>query len=93
MTVSTSIKLPDALKKRIQRLAEASGRSAHGIMLSALEREVEREERLYTFVQEAIQSDADIDAGANVYRAEDVHAWMKRLAKGDSAKKPAPWRK
>ena len=93
MTVSTSIKLPDALKKRIQHLAKASGRSAHGVMLDALEREVAREERLHAFVQEAIQSDAEIDAGASVYRAEDVHAWMKRLAKGDSTPKPSPWRK
>ncbi len=93
MTVSTSIKLPDALKKRIQHLAKASGRSAHGVMLDALEREVAREERLHAFVQEAIQSDAEIDAGASVYRAEDVHAWMKRLATGDSTPKPSPWRK
>lgn len=92
MVVSTSIKLPDSLKKRIQHLAYISGRSAHGVMLDALEREVTREEILSAFIAEALESDADIDAGADVYRAEDVHAWIKRLARGESAEWPEPWR-
>ena len=91
MVVSTSIKLPDSLKKRIQRLAKISGRSAHSVMLEALEREVAREEKLSAFVAEALESDADINAGGSVYRAEDVHEWIKRLARGDSVEKPEPW--
>lgn len=51
-----------------------------------------REERLYEFVEEARRSDADIEAGGSVYRAEDMHAWLKRLAQGDAAERPGPWR-
>ena len=38
----TSLKLPDALKKRIAALVEGSGRSAHAFMVEAIARETER---------------------------------------------------
>lgn len=91
--ISTSIKLPSGLKARIQKLAERSHRSAHSVMVEALEREVSREERLYAFVQEAIHADADIEEGGNVYRADDVHRWLRRLSGGEAAKRPKPCRK
>lgn len=91
--ISTSIKLPDELKARIQRLAELSRRSPHSVMLEALEREVAREERLYEFVQEAMRSDKDIEEGGNIYRADDVHAWLKRMAQGVATERPKPWRR
>jgi predicted transcriptional regulator len=91
--VSTSIKLPEELKARIQRLAELSHRSPHSVMVEAIEREVSREERLSDFVQEAMQSDLSVEAGANVYHAKDVHTWLKRLAQGDATQRPKPWHK
>jgi len=33
-------------------------------------------------VQEAPAARSNIEAGAAVYRADDVHAWMERLARG-----------
>ena len=39
-----------------------------------------REDRMSSFVREALIADAEIEAGAEVYRAEDVHAWLYRLA-------------
>lgn len=93
MTVTTTLKLPDELKARIMRVAKESGRSAHGFMLEALEREVAREERLRDFVREALAADAAIDVGAAVYGAEEVHAWLEKLATDPQAKRPKPWRK
>jgi len=93
MTESTTLKLPEKLKARIARLAKQTGRSAHSLMLQALEREVSREERVRDFVKAALASDAAVEAGAAVYRAQDVHAWMERLAKGEKPPRPAPWRK
>ena len=92
MPVATSIKLPSELKARIQRLADRSHRSAHSVMIEALEREVAREERLYAFVQEALRSDRDVEEGGSVYRAEDVHDWLKRLSDGEPGERPLPWR-
>lgn len=81
MAVTTTLKLPEKLKARIARLAKQTGRSAHSLMVEALEREVAREERVKAFVREALDSDAAIEAGAKVYRVEDVHAWLERLAR------------
>ena len=93
MTTTTTLKIPETLKARIARLAKAKQRSAHSVMIEALEREVAREERMRNFVQEALAADAAIDAGAAVYRAEDVHAWLGRLANNRKAARPRPWRK
>jgi len=43
-------------------------------MIEALEREVGREERVRAFVREAIAAGKAIDAGADVYAADEVHA-------------------
>ena len=93
MTATTTLKLPEKLKSRIARLAKKTQRSAHGLMIDALEREVTREERMQSFVSEALASDAKVEAGAAVYRAEDVHDWLVRLAKNGNATRPKPWRK
>jgi predicted transcriptional regulator len=88
---TTTLKIPEKLKIRITRLAKRSGRKAHALMIEALEREVAREERMQKFVREAMESDADVESGGGVYRAEDVHAWMERLAKDRSAARPKKW--
>jgi predicted transcriptional regulator len=93
MAETTTLKLPEKLKARIARLAKQTRQSPHSYMLLALEREVSREERMRDFVKAAMASDAATEAGGEVYRAEDVHAWMERLAKGEKPPRPAPWRK
>lgn len=93
MPSTTTLKLPEKLKARIVRLARQSGQTPHSFMVKALEREASREERMREFVREALAAKADIEAGGAVYRAEDVHAWMERLAKGEKPPRPAPWRR
>ena len=93
MTATTTLKLPEKLKSRIARLARKTRRSAHGLMIAALEREVAREERMQSFVSEALASDAKVESGGAVYRADDVHDWLDRLAKNGKTARPKPWRK
>ena len=93
MTATTTLKLPEKLKTRIARLAKETGRSAHSLMIEALEREVAREERMREFVREALASDVAVKEGAAVYRAVDVHPWLERLAKNRRAARPKPWRR
>ncbi len=90
MTATTTLKLPEKLKARIARLARETGRSAHSLMVEALEREVAREERMREFVREALVSDTAVEEGATVYRAEDVHVWLDRLARNRKAARPKP---
>lgn len=93
MAATTTLKLPEKLKARIARLSKLTGQTQHSLMIRALEREVSREERVRDFVKAALASDAAIDAGAAVYRAEDVHDWMERIARGERPPRPAPWRR
>lgn len=93
MTATTTLKLPDKLKLRIARLAKETGRSAHSLMVEALEREVAREERMREFVREAVAADIGVEEGAAVYRAKDVHAWLERLPRNPKAARPKAWRK
>ncbi len=90
MAATTSIKLPAALKARIAALARKSGQSPHSLIIEAVERHAVREEKMQAFVAEALAGDADIENGGAVYRAEDVHAWVERLAKGTRSRKPRP---
>jgi predicted transcriptional regulator len=88
MITMTTLKLPEGLKTRIARLAKMKQRSAHSVMIEALECGVAREERMREFVREALAADAAIEAGAAVYRADDVHAWLGRLAANGKAARP-----
>lgn len=91
MSVTTTLKLPEKLKARIARIAKEKQRTAHSFMIEALEREVQREERVRGFVKEARESAAAIEAGAKVFRAEYVHHWLERLGKNPKAVRPKPW--
>jgi predicted transcriptional regulator len=91
-TTSTTLKLPATLKARIAKLARKTGRAPHAVMVDALERQILRDERMAAFIQEGLDADRDIDEGGVVYRAEDVHAWIERLATGEKVARPKPWR-
>ena len=93
MSATTTLKLPEKLKARIARLAKATQRSPHRLMVEALEREVMHEERMRDFVHEALAADAAIEAGGSVYKAEDVHTWLDQLAGKRKATRPRPWRR
>jgi len=93
MHSQTTLKVPRALKARIARLAKKTGRSPHAFMLEALERQTRREEAVEEFVREALAAKRKIDEGGEVYAAADVHAWLERLARGERAERPKPWRR
>jgi len=96
MAETTTIRLPPNLRARIHALAKQSGRSAHSIILEAVERYAEYEEQMRSLVKQAIEADADIERTGEVYRADDVHAWMARLARGAGAgtpQRPKTWRR
>jgi predicted transcriptional regulator len=90
MTMTTTIRLPPKLHARITALAKQTGRSAQSLILEAVERHVAYEEQMQSLVQEALTADLEIECTGEVYRAEDVHAWMNRLARGKSAYASSP---
>lgn len=92
MSATTTIRLPPELRARVALLAKQTGRSAHSLIVEAIERHAGYEEQMRSLVKEALASDAEIERTGEVYRAEDVHAWMNRLARGTSAR-PKPWQR
>jgi predicted transcriptional regulator len=93
MAATTTIRLPPKLRARVSALAKQTGRSAHSHILEAIERHTAYEEQMRNLIREAIEADAEIESTGEVYRAEDVNAWMQRRAKDPSAKLPKPWRR
>lgn len=85
MADTTTIRLPPELRTRLARIAKTKGCSVHSLIVEAVERHAAYEEKL-----RALAKDAN---AAEVYRAEDVHAWAQRLAQGEAAPFPAPVRK
>jgi predicted transcriptional regulator len=92
MADTTSIKLPPKLKSRVVSLSRKTGRSTHSFIVEAVERLATHEEKMQSFVKEALAADADVERTGEVYKADDVHAWLQRVAKGQKTTRPKPWR-
>jgi predicted transcriptional regulator len=74
--MATSLKIDDALKVRVQHLAEQRQRSAHWIMLEAIAQYVGREEARESFKQEALASWKDYrETGLHITGSE-ARAWL-----------------
>jgi predicted DNA-binding protein len=90
---TTTIRLPAKLRQRVRSLVKNSGRSAHSLILEAVERQTSYEEQMQDFVRSAQLADEEIERAGEVYRLDDVHQWMKKLAQGKATKRPKPWRR
>jgi predicted transcriptional regulator len=93
MTETTTIRLPPKLRARLRAIAKDTDRSVHSIIVEAVEKHTAYEEQLRSLVKEALTADAEIDRTGDTYRAEEVHAWAKRIAQGVASPRPKPWRK
>lgn len=90
MAATTTLKLPEELKARIAAVAQATGRTPHAFMIEALEVQARLAEMRQSFVNDAISSAAEVDAGGPLYAMEDVHAYILARTSGKTAKRPKP---
>jgi len=90
MAATTTLKLPEALKRRIAPLAQAAGKTPHAWMVEALESQVELADLRRAFVDEAKAAAAEVDAGGPLYAMEDVAAYMRARVAGAAPTPPAP---
>ena len=93
MAETTTIRLPPKLRARLRAIAKETDRSVHSLIIEAVEKHAAYEEQMRSLVKEALAADADIDRTGEVSRAEDVHAWARRIAQGVASPRPKPWRK
>ena len=91
----TTLKLPEALKRRVTAAARAADKSPHAFMLEAIERLTRLDEERRAFVADALNARADtLERGAG-FAAADVHRYITARVRGKKAKRPAAraWRK
>jgi predicted transcriptional regulator len=90
MAATTTLKLPEELKERIASVAQASGRTPHAFMIEALEAQARLAEMRQSFINDAIASATEVDAGGALYAMEDVQAYILARTSGKTAKRPKP---
>ena len=90
MPATTTLKLPDSLKKRIAPLAESAGKTPHAWMVEAIETQATLAEKRTAFVADARAAEAEVERTGKVYAFDDVHRYMRALASGKKARRPKP---
>lgn len=86
--ISTSLKLDNALKLRVQKLAESRRRSAHWLMREAVEQYVDREEKREKLKQDALAAWNHYQSTGLHVTAKEADAWLARLEDGEDASAP-----
>ena len=81
-------KMPEELKKCINDLAAASGKSPHAFMIDALAAQTAREEARGAFVASALDARQEVARYGQVMEAADVHKWLLARAGGGKAARP-----
>ncbi len=88
MPASTTLKLPDDLKRRIAPLAKSAGKTPHAWMIEALEMHTVLAERRKAFVADALAAEVEAERIGEVYPAEAVHRYIRARAAGRKIKRP-----
>ena len=86
--MATSLKIDDALKGRVQQLASQRRRSAHWIMLEAIQQYVEREEARESFKQDALRAWEDYQRTGLHLTGQEVRSWLKTWGTDDEKAMP-----
>ena len=87
---TTTIRLPDELRERIDKLAAARGSSAHAFMVEAVARAAEQEEQRLDFEAEAERRFKQMLRTGEYHTLEAVRAYGMALARGEKPTPPAP---
>jgi predicted transcriptional regulator len=91
---TTSIKLPENLKRRAVAAAETQGVSPHAFMVQAIELAAMAAEQRRSFVVDALAARQQLLKTGKGYDADEVHHYLKARVTGKKANKPKPksWR-
>lgn len=85
---ATSLKLPDDLKQRLERLAAQAHKTPHAFMLEVLSREAERAELRERFAAEAAESEQEVMAGGKTYALKNALDYLEHKVAGSKARRP-----
>ena len=85
---ATSLKLPEGLKRRIDKLAANAQKTPHAFMVEVLAREAERSELRERFAAEAAQSEKETLASGKAYDLAATFDYLAARASGVKVKRP-----
>jgi predicted transcriptional regulator len=88
MPVTTSLKLPDALKASIAKVAAVQGKTAHAVMVDALQEAMDDALARQQFYADAEASYQQTLQTNTVYRRADVKAFALARAAGGKPRRP-----
>ncbi len=83
-----SVKLSDATKARIDKLAASKATSAHALMVGAIEAALDVQEKHSAFVAHALRSREEMIASGKAFDGDEVVAWLRARGRGESVPKP-----
>ena len=92
---ATSLKLPEELKRRIERLASVTNKTPHAFMVEALAREAERLELKARFADEAARSEEEALSGGKAFGLAATFDYLTARASGAKVRRPKAraWRR
>jgi hypothetical protein len=85
---TTSLKLPEDVKQLAAAAAKQQGVTTHAFMVDAIRAAATNAERRAQFVADAVASRRETVESGTGYAAEEVHAYLRARAHGESASKP-----
>jgi predicted transcriptional regulator len=83
-----SLRLPEDVKKRVEKLAKAQDVTPHGFMLEAIREKLAAEEARAAFHAEAKRRLERMKRTGTGIPAEEVFEYLRRRATGGPAKRP-----
>ncbi|WP_137174749.1 CopG family ribbon-helix-helix protein [Massilia sp. HP4] len=91
---TTSLKLPDELKKRAANAAQELGISPHAFMVDAIRQASHAVEQRATFVAQARQARTEMLENGEGHPAEEVRTYLRQRLQDGQVGRPAkkPWR-
>ena len=88
MSTTTSLKLPDALKTTIAKVAAFEGKTAHALMVDSLQAAMDDALVRQQFYADGDASYQDTLRSNAVYSGADVKAYVMARVKGDKPGRP-----
>lgn len=86
--MATSLKLPEDLKRRVERLAAIAQKTPHAFIVEALTREAERSELRERFAADAAQPEKEALAGSKVFGLAATFDYLAARVSRGKARRP-----
>jgi predicted transcriptional regulator len=85
---ATSLKIPEELKRRIERLAGAAKMTPHAFMVDLLSQEADRAELRQRFSDDAALSEKEAMESGKAVRLDAAFDYLEARIAGKSARRP-----